>query len=240
MHVQQCGDRIGSRDGIVHDILPSNCVLSAGTYWVSVQANQNFTPNGQWGWTDRTVQSNNGAAFENPGGGFACPGGNGWVLKTTCVTGSSPDQVFLLIGTIDGACGTPTATPTNTPTATATATSTATATGTPTGTCTPLGTPLTLYDQTDNAAGTATSSQNFEPANDAFDDQTADDFVVPSGQIWNVEQVNVVGQYFNGTGPADSVNVFFYPNPSTLPGASAVCTFNNVAIEPERQQDRLR
>ena len=32
-------------------------VLTAGTYWISVQARMDFTGNGQWGWTDRTVQS---------------------------------------------------------------------------------------------------------------------------------------------------------------------------------------
>ena len=26
---------------------------------------------GQWGWTDRTITSNMGAAWQNPGGGFA-------------------------------------------------------------------------------------------------------------------------------------------------------------------------
>ena len=31
-----------------------------------------FNPNGEWGWTDRTVQSNNPAAWQNPGGGFGC------------------------------------------------------------------------------------------------------------------------------------------------------------------------
>ena len=101
----------------------------------------NFTPNGQWGWNDRTVQSNNGAAFRNPGGGFACSGGNDWVVKTTCVTGSSPDQAFLLIGRIGAQCGTPTATstatPTNTPSATSTPTATATATPTGSPACTP-------------------------------------------------------------------------------------------------------
>src|SRR5258707_13621370 len=39
-----------------------------------------------------------------------------------------------------------------------------------------------LYDQTSTPSATATGSQNFEPANDAFDDQLADDFVVPGGQ----------------------------------------------------------
>ena len=136
----------GAATGSFNVILPSSCSLTAGTYWVSMQANMNFTPNGQWGWNDRTVQSNSGAAFENPGGGFACSGGNGWVLKTTCVTGSSPDQSYLLIGTTgSGGCGTPSATPTNTatatPTSTATATHTPTATPTATATNTPTATP---------------------------------------------------------------------------------------------------
>jgi hypothetical protein len=110
----------GAGTGSFNINLPSSCTLGAGTYWVSVQANMNFTPNGQWGWNDRTVQSNSGAAFENPGGGFACPGGNGWVLKSSCVATTSPDQSFVLIGTTGGSCGTPT--PTGTATATATAT----------------------------------------------------------------------------------------------------------------------
>src|SRR5882672_7732725 len=63
---------------------------------------------------------------------------------------------------------------------------------------------VVLYDQYDNAAATSTSSQNFEPANDPFDSFTADDFVVPSGETWNIEEVDVLGAYFNGLGPADS------------------------------------
>src|SRR5207247_692403 len=43
------------------------------TYFVSAQARQDFTPNGQWGWTDRTVQANDAAAWRNPGGGFGTP-----------------------------------------------------------------------------------------------------------------------------------------------------------------------
>ena len=87
--------------------------LSPGTYWVSVQARQDFSPFGQWGWTDRTVQSNNGAAWQNPGGGFGvCPT---WTRKTTCIpTAGGPDQVYRLNGTIGGG-GTPTPTPSCTP-----------------------------------------------------------------------------------------------------------------------------
>jgi len=78
-------------------------VLSAGTYWVSVQARLDFTPGGEFGWYDRTVQSNSPAAFRNPGGGFNCPAGGAWAAKTGCIpTAGGPDQVFKLVGTIVG------------------------------------------------------------------------------------------------------------------------------------------
>ena len=76
-----------------------------------------------------------------------------------------------------------------------------------------------LYDQTDNPGANATDSQNFETANDAFDHQLADDFVVPAGG-WNVGEVDVGGVYFNGPGPATSVNVIFYADAGGLPGAA--------------------
>src|SRR5215204_4821824 len=60
---------------------------------------------------------------------------------------------------------------------------------------------VVLYDQYDNDSLAATSTQNFEADFDAFDDETADDFVVPGGETWNVNQVDVAGQYFNGFGP---------------------------------------
>ncbi len=102
----------GTTDFVI--TLTSAVTLTPGTYWVSVQARLDFGTGGQWAWQDRTIQSNSGAAFENPGGGFACPGGNGWVRKPTCVATTSPDQVFRLVGTIGGG-GTPTPTATATP-----------------------------------------------------------------------------------------------------------------------------
>ena len=87
-----------------------------------------------------------------------------------------------------------------------------------------------LYDQTDNPAANSTVSQNFEAANDAFDNQLADDFVVPAGG-WTVGQVNVLGVYFNGSGPARDVNVFFYVDAGGLPGAPVPGgTYMNAAI----------
>ena len=83
--------------------LPVAAVLTAGTYWIEIQANMTFGTQGEWGWTDRTVQSNSGAAFQNAGGGFGC--GTVWVRKPVCVpTTSGPDQVYRLNGTLGGAC----------------------------------------------------------------------------------------------------------------------------------------
>ena len=83
---------------------------------------------------------------------------------------------------------------------------------------------VVLYDQDNNPASNATSAQNFEPANDIYDNYLGDDFVVPGGQTWNVNQVVVRGAYFNGVGPADSFNVWVYPDSAGFPGAAATCT----------------
>ena len=85
--------------------LPVAAVLTAGTYWIEIQANMTFGTQGEWGWTDRTVQSNSPAAWQNTGGGFGfCPT---WMPKlASCVTtASGPDQVFRLNGTTGGGGG---------------------------------------------------------------------------------------------------------------------------------------
>ena len=51
--------------------LATPVILSSGTYWVSVQARQDFGSAGQWFWDNRLVSRNAGAAWQNPGGGFA-------------------------------------------------------------------------------------------------------------------------------------------------------------------------
>src|SRR6476619_1839960 len=93
-------------------------LLDSGTYWVSVQAVQNFNPNGQWFWHNRIVQSNSGAAWQNTGDGY----GTGCLTLYRNNAGMpyqvSPDQVFSLrVWVVEN---TPTATPiaTWTPTAT--------------------------------------------------------------------------------------------------------------------------
>ena len=65
-----------------------------------------------------------------------------------------------------------------------------------------------LYDQTDSPSGANITSQDFEPGFDLFDAQAADDFVVPSGVFWSVEEVFIPGTYTGG--PAAAVNLTFY------------------------------
>ena len=162
--------------------LPSLAVLAAGTYWVEIQANMMFIPNGAWSWTDRTVQSNQGAAWQDPGGGLnTCPT---WTLKTTCVPGTGgPDQVFRLNGTTGGGTPTPTASPSTTPTATATPTTS----GTPSSTATPSGTisPTATPSATGSPSGTpsATPSPTGSPSGtpSATPSPSATATVTPSG-----------------------------------------------------------
>ena len=91
----------GPETGDVVIALTPGIPLAPGTYWLSVQANQNFIPAGQWGWTDRTVQSNQGAAWRNPGNGLGT-GCTAWGRRaTTCnVDAASPDQVYRISGNI--------------------------------------------------------------------------------------------------------------------------------------------
>src|SRR5438874_1584997 len=90
-------------------------VLAPGQYWIEIQANMTFSVGGQWGWTDRTVLSNNPAAWQNPGGGFGTPCTTWGQRGSTCgIDPGVPDQVYRINGTIGGA--TPSPTPTGTPT----------------------------------------------------------------------------------------------------------------------------
>ncbi len=151
------------------NLSPAAC-LAAGTYWIEIQANMDFATQGEWGWTDRTVQSNSPAAWQNTGGGFGiCPT---WTNKLTCIpTAGGPDQVYRIIGTIVTSCGgaTPTPTATGTP---AGCTDYTTSTGS--GTITPGDTdtnnhcddcatlialpfPVSVYGQTFNSANVASN-----------------------------------------------------------------------------------
>jgi hypothetical protein len=86
--------------------------MGPGTYWVSVQARQDSDPNGQWFWHNRTVQSNAGAAWQNPGDGYGT-GCVTWNRKNACMPDQVwPDQVFQIIGFTEGNPPTPPPRPT--------------------------------------------------------------------------------------------------------------------------------
>ena len=73
----------------------------------------------------------------------------------------------------------------------------------------PGATALELWDQYDNAGAGVTLSATFTDS-PAMNSDLADDFVVPIGQAWEMRWIDVDGAYFNGPGPANSFNVFFY------------------------------
>jgi hypothetical protein len=81
-----------------------------------------------------------------------------------------------------------------------------------------LGNRSVLWSQmTPSTSGAA--SQNFEPANDAFDCWGADDFTV-SGGPWNIQKIRWYGSYSAGGGPINTFNIEFYNDNAGLPGTS--------------------
>lgn len=85
----------------------------------------------------------------------------------------------------------------------------------------------TLWGQTSNDSGFGIVSQNF---GDAFDSAAADDFTVSKNAVWSVKEVDVVGAYSSGGGPAPSENVLFWKGQKGGPGGSKlIAEFDNVA-----------
>ncbi|HQF43134.1 MAG TPA: hypothetical protein PK073_09495 [Ignavibacteriaceae bacterium] len=66
-----------------------------------------------------------------------------------------------------------------------------------------------IYDQMNYPGTNSITSQNFETSLDNYDSFAADDFALMD-MTWNIESIDVLGTYFNGTGPANSVNVWIY------------------------------
>lgn len=75
-----------------------------------------------------------------------------------------------------------------------------------------------LYEQTTTPDGRFVNSQDFPTSVDSRDNQAADDFVVPAGQTWLVQNFGIVGQYgLNGTKPA-SMRITIYKSKGGKPG----------------------
>jgi hypothetical protein len=149
--------------------LPVAAILGPGHYWLMVQANLGFfTGGGQWGWSNRSLQSNTVAAWYNPGDGWGTNCTESWGLRWACQGDiASPDQVFRLLGS-GGATPTPAApTATNTPSPTATPTRTPTPSPTPTDpptiTSTPTKTPTNLPTHTPTQP--PTQAPTYTPSN---------------------------------------------------------------------------
>ncbi len=84
-----------------------------------------------------------------------------------------------------------------------------------------------LYNGTKDNSDIGIVSQVFESEYSQYDSQAASEFVVPSGTTWTITGVEVIGQYFNGSGPATSENVFFYSVKKGLP-KKTMGEFDNV------------
>jgi hypothetical protein len=90
----------GLEDGSFTIDLQAPIVLTEGWYWLCVQANMDYS-SGQWGWTERTVQSFSESAWMNPGGGFGTQCTPSWGYRLTdCSVGAEPDNCFRINGDI--------------------------------------------------------------------------------------------------------------------------------------------
>src|ERR1043166_7133809 len=79
---------------------------------------------------------------------------------------------------------------------------------------------VVLWSQLGGTPTQGINSQNYETALDAYDDQAADDLVVPPGQLWTVKKVRVKGLDSPGGGPATSETVYFYQDGGGLPAGA--------------------
>src|SRR5688572_32785893 len=84
-----------------------------------------------------------------------------------------------------------------------------------------------LLDQSGAQTGQGWTSQDFEAAFDAYDNQGADDFVVPAGPAWSINEVITPG--VDQPGPVQFVNVQFFTNGAGVPGAVIpTCNYANI------------
>jgi predicted outer membrane repeat protein len=90
----------------------------------------------------------------------------------------------------------------------------------PSNTPNPAATAVVVWDQYNNAGTAVTLSATFSD-NPPLNSDLADDFIVPAGFGWWVRSIDVDGAYFNGPGPANSFNVFFYYDNGGFPGTVA-------------------
>ena len=75
--------------------------LKGGKYWVSVQANMDFSAGGEWAWNTNNTVRKNASQWVNPGDGFAT-GCTTYTTTTACIpSGEGGDFSFALLGKKD-------------------------------------------------------------------------------------------------------------------------------------------
>jgi hypothetical protein len=75
-----------------------------------------------------------------------------------------------------------------------------------------------LYEQINNpGTNGGITAQDFEASFNAYDAEGADEFSVPAGDTWLVENVQVLGSY-SAAGPCNLANVRFYEDNAGIPG----------------------
>ena len=72
--------------------------LKKGTYWVSVQANLDFSAGGEWGWENQSTSEGTPAQWINPGDGFGT-GCTSWSQENVCIPDGQGDHMFTIRGT---------------------------------------------------------------------------------------------------------------------------------------------
>lgn len=71
------------------------------------------------------------------------------------------------------------------------------------------------------------SRRTFSSSFATYSSAAADDFVIPAGHKWKITDVDVTGEYYNGSGPASSEIVSFYTDRKGYPDkAKAAFTLN--------------
>ena len=74
-----------------------------------------------------------------------------------------------------------------------------------------------LFEQLANvSAEGGITSQDFEASYDQYDAEGADDFVVPAGETWTIDQIIILGT--GPTGPIELANIRFYEDNAGMPG----------------------
>jgi len=91
-----------------------------------------------------------------------------------------------------------------------------------------------LFDQTSSPTGTGTASQDFESTYNQYDCMQADDFIVPSGEVWSIDSVLIIGSYSaTATETAGVVTRFMNNHSSNKPGSLVWDTTISANADPD-------